>query len=119
MGVLHNQIIVKLVLFLCDAGPTFMIRSNSILTPNPNSDIINESPRFAKRFGADFTLNPKEVDVVKEVHGILAGEADVAIEASGASIIIYLAREPARAGGKLVIFGKHVKDEKVPTEKWH
>jgi len=96
-----------------------MIRFVSILTPNPNLDFINEKLRSAKRFGADFALDPKKIDAVKEVRGILAGEADVVIEALGASGILYLAAELVTAGGKLVIFGRHVSDEKVPTEKWH
>jgi len=82
-------------------------------------DIREERLKLAKKFGAEFVLNPKEVDAVKEVRGILGGEADVVIEASGAPGTLYLATDLLRAGGKLVIFGRHVMDEKVPTEKWH
>ena len=82
-------------------------------------DVRNERLSLAKKFGADFTLNPKETDAVSEVCEIFGGEADVVIEASGAPETLYLATDLTRRGGKLVIFGRHVVDERVPTEKWH
>jgi len=82
-------------------------------------DVRNERLNLAKKFGAEFVINPKECDAVKEVRNILDGEADVVIEASGAQETINLATEFVRSGGKLVIFGAHVLDETVPTIKWH
>ena len=82
-------------------------------------DIREERLNLAKQFGADFALNPKEGDVTGEVSSIFDGQADVVIEASGAPGTLYLATDFVRSGGKLVIFGRHVLDEKVPTEKWH
>lgn len=82
-------------------------------------DIRNERLNLARKFGAESIFNPEEVDVANEVWNVLNGEADIVIEASGAPETLYLATELVRAGGKLVIFGRHVLDEKVPTEKWH
>jgi len=82
-------------------------------------DIRNERLAFAKKFGVDFTLNPNEADVAKGVHDLLGGDADIVIEASGAHGTLWLATELVRPGGKIVIFGRHVIDENVPTEKWH
>jgi len=82
-------------------------------------DIRNEPLNLARRFGAGFAFNSKEVNVVTEVFDVLNGRADVVIEASGAPGTLYLATEMVRDGGKLVIFGRHVIDERVPTEKWH
>lgn len=82
-------------------------------------DIRNERLKLAKEFGADFTLNPREVDVVKEARDIIGGEADVVIEASGTPGTLSLATELVRTGGKLVIFGYHAEDEVLPTGKWH
>ena len=82
-------------------------------------DIRNDRLELAKKFGAEYVINPKEKDAIKEVHDILNGKADIVIEASGAPGTIDLATEIVRSGGKLVIFGRHVIDEKVPTEKWH
>jgi len=82
-------------------------------------DVRKVRLNLAKKFGAEFLVNPKEVDAVKEVRNILGGEADIAIEASGVEGTINLATELVRSGGKLVIFGAHVLDETVPTMKWH
>jgi len=82
-------------------------------------DIRNERLNLAGKFGAEFTFNPHEVDVVGEVRKILDGEVDIVIEASGAPETLNLATELVRSGGKLVIFGRHVIDQRVPTEKWH
>ena len=93
-------------------------------------DVQDERLKLAKKFGADHVLNPLKVDPVKEVQDILGGEADIVIEASGAPGTLQLATELVRGGwrkgtmepvrgGKIVIFGRHVLDEKVPTEKWH
>ncbi|HIE14787.1 TPA: hypothetical protein EYP70_05900 [Candidatus Bathyarchaeota archaeon] len=82
-------------------------------------DIRDERLELAKEFGADYVLNPRNGDPVERIKEILGGEADVVIEASGAYGTLYLATHLVRTGGKLVIFGRHVIDEKVPTEKWH
>lgn len=82
-------------------------------------DIRDERLALAKKFGVDFALNPNEVDVVEDILGRLGGEADVVIEASGARGTLGLATELVRPGGKIIIFGRHVMDESVPTEKWH
>ncbi|MBS7623994.1 zinc-binding dehydrogenase [Candidatus Bathyarchaeota archaeon] len=82
-------------------------------------DIRDKCLDLARRFGARYTLNPLKSDVAKETREILGGEADIVIEASGAPGTIYLATEIVRRGGRLVIFGRHVVDEKVPTEEWH
>ena len=93
-------------------------------------DIQDERLQLAKKFGADYVLDPQEVDAVKEVQAILGGEADIVFEASGAPGTLHLATDLVRGGwrkgtmepvrgGKIVIFGRHVLDEKVPTEKWH
>ncbi|MEM1508090.1 MAG: zinc-binding dehydrogenase [Candidatus Bathyarchaeia archaeon] len=82
-------------------------------------DIRDKCLDLAKKFGVKHTLNPSRNNVVKETFEILGGEADIVIEASGAPGTIDLATDLVRSGGRLVIFGRHVVDEKVPTEKWH
>ncbi|MEM2885913.1 MAG: zinc-binding dehydrogenase [Thermoproteota archaeon] len=82
-------------------------------------DIRDERLALARKFGADFALNPARADAVEEVRNLLGGEADVVIEASGARGTLELATDLARPGGKVAIFGRHVADEVVPTEKWH
>ncbi len=82
-------------------------------------DLLNERLDLAMKFGADHAVNPREVKAVEEVRRILGGEADIVIEASGAPGALYLATDLLKPSGKLVIFGRHVVDETVPTEKWH
>jgi len=82
-------------------------------------DIRDERLKLAEKFGAEHLLNPHNSDPVKRVKEIIGGRADVVIEASGAHGTLYLATDLVKPGGKLVIFGRHVVDERVPTEKWH
>jgi len=82
-------------------------------------DIRDERLDLARKFGVDLALNPNEIDVVEEIRDRLGCEADIVIEASGAHGTLGLATELVRPGGKIVIFGRHVMDESVPTEKWH
>ena len=82
-------------------------------------DIREERLELAKEFGAEHVLNPQKNDSVKRIEEMIGGKADVVIEASGAPGTLYLATDLLKPGGKLVIFGRHVPDEKVPTEKWH
>ena len=82
-------------------------------------DIRDERLELARDFGAEHVLNPQKVDPVKGVKEIIGGGVDIVIEASGAYGTLNLATDLVKPGGKLVIFGRHVIDEKVPTEKWH
>jgi threonine dehydrogenase-like Zn-dependent dehydrogenase len=82
-------------------------------------DILDTRLVFAKRFGAEFVLNPLNCKVEKEIQDIVGTKMDVVIEASGALGTLRLATDLVRSGGKIVIFGRHVIDENVPTEKWH
>jgi len=82
-------------------------------------DIHDERLDLARDFGAEYTLNPRRCDPIREVEEIMGGKADVVIEASGAPGTLDLATSILKRGGKLVIFGRHVIDERVPLEKWH
>ncbi|MCX8161545.1 MAG: zinc-binding dehydrogenase [Candidatus Bathyarchaeota archaeon] len=82
-------------------------------------DVKNDRLKLAESFGADYTVNAREADVVEEVRKIFGGDVDVVIEASGASGTIHTATELLRPGGKLVLFGWHIEDETVPTSLWH
>jgi threonine dehydrogenase-like Zn-dependent dehydrogenase len=82
-------------------------------------DILDSRLNFAKRFGVDFVLNPQNCEVENEIQNIVGKKVDVVIEASGALGTLRLATDLVRSGGKIVIFGRHVVDENVPTEKWH
>ena len=82
-------------------------------------DIRDERLDLARVFGAEYALNPRRCDPVREVEKIIGGKADVVIEASGAPGTLDLATFILKHGGKLVISGRHVIDERIPLEKWH
>jgi len=82
-------------------------------------DIKDERLALAKKFGAGLAINPGIQDPTKSLIDFLGHRADIVIEASGAEGTIRIATELVREGGKLVIFGRHVVDERLPTEKWH
>jgi len=82
-------------------------------------DIRDERLDLARVFGAEYALNPRRCDPVREVEEIMGGKADVVIEASGAPGTLNLAIFILKHCGKLVISGRHVIDERIPLEKWH
>lgn len=82
-------------------------------------DIKKRRLELAKKFGADVTIEvTKEMDS-SDVQNIVGDKMDTVIEASGIPGTINQATDLVKEGGKLIIFGRHVVDEKLPTEKWH
>ena len=69
-------------------------------------DSIPERLAMAKRFGANVTLNPDEVDVVQAIKGMTDGRGvDVAIEALGRQTTFENALRVTRPGGTLSSLG--------------
>ncbi|MEE9554622.1 MAG: zinc-binding dehydrogenase [candidate division Zixibacteria bacterium] len=74
-------------------------------------DISPEKLEWAKKFGADVTINPKEDEKwTKTVRKMTGGGADVAIEAIGNPTTIETAFNSLRSGGRLVVLGYTHKD---------
>jgi len=71
----------------------------------------------ARSFNAPETYDPRETDLPALAQQ--AGGFDIVIEASGEEGALSLATEMVRPGGKLIIFGWHHGEEKVPIGKWH
>lgn len=70
------------------------------------SDITNERLAFAKENGADYTINPTEVDVVTTINQITNDEgANVVIDAVGSTSTFELGIETASAAGNVVLLG--------------
>jgi threonine dehydrogenase-like Zn-dependent dehydrogenase len=81
------------------------------------ADINPHNLALARSFGAPETYDPRQTDLIalaKEARGF-----DIVIEASGAEGTLFTATEIARMAGKLVIFGWHHGERKVPTSSWH
>ncbi|PAE27538.1 zinc-binding alcohol dehydrogenase family protein [Oceanobacillus profundus] len=70
------------------------------------SDFTNERLVFAKENGADYTINPSEVDVSGQINEITNGEgANVVIDAVGVPQTFELAVEVASPAGNVVTLG--------------
>lgn len=68
-------------------------------------DVSEERLALAKKFGADITINPKEVDAVKEVKSLTEGYGcDVYIEATGSPVGVTQGLEMVRKLGRFVEF---------------
>ncbi len=69
-------------------------------------DIIPEKLEWAKKLGAQATINPNEVERVdKEVRKLTGGGADVAFEVIGNPATMQAAFSTLRKGGRLVVVG--------------
>jgi 6-hydroxycyclohex-1-ene-1-carbonyl-CoA dehydrogenase len=69
-------------------------------------DISEEKLKWAKKLGADVTINPKEDEKwPKAVRKMTGGGADIAIEAIGNPTTIETAFNTLRTGGRLVVLG--------------
>ena len=70
------------------------------------SDITNERLAFAKENGADYTINPSEVDAVEKINEITNDEgANVVIDAVGMPRTFELSVEVASPAGYVVVLG--------------
>lgn len=70
------------------------------------SDFTNERLAFAKKNGADYTINPSEVDVQTKINEITNDEgANVVIDAVGLPQTFELSIEVASAAGNVVLLG--------------
>jgi len=78
------------------------------------TDVDSENFKVAKELGADMTLNPKEVDIVKEVKDLTDGlGVDVSFEAVGIPETVKQAIELVRIGGKAMMMGVPSKEATV------
>jgi len=69
-------------------------------------DVIPKRLEMAKRFGAAFTLNATEEDVVAACKELTAGMgADIVFEAAGTGATIQTATEIVARGGKTMVVG--------------
>jgi len=83
-------------------------------------DPIPERLRISRRFGANVTLNPNDVDVVETISRLTDGRGvDVAIEALGRQDTFETALRVTRAGGTLSSLGVYSGKVVAPHEAFH
>lgn len=70
------------------------------------TDINDQRLALARQMGADYTLNPRQQDIVAEIRAATDGDGvDVVLEMSGAAPAIRTALEALRPGGKVAALG--------------
>jgi len=70
------------------------------------SDVNPYRLEIARKLGADYLLNPKDVDVVSKLKDLTKGVgADIVLEMSGNSQAFQSAIKSTRRGGRLTVFG--------------
>ncbi|UCD73155.1 MAG: zinc-binding dehydrogenase [Candidatus Bathyarchaeota archaeon] len=73
-------------------------------------DLLESRLDVSRRLGADFTIDASLVDPVEEVLSLTGGlGADVVIEAAGVPESFRQSFKMVRPGGKILVFGYHVK----------
>lgn len=78
------------------------------------SDISEPRLRFAKKLGADFTVNGAKENLVKRVLELTSMKgADVAVDAVGKPVTASQAVDVLKPAGRAVIFGFHLKPAEI------
>ena len=78
------------------------------------TDILDENLDIARKVGAHVTLNPSEVDVVKEVQKLLGDGADLTLEATGVPQVLEQTLPITRPHGHVVLAGNQPLDKSLP-----
>jgi L-iditol 2-dehydrogenase len=78
------------------------------------TDILEDNLQIASKIGADVTLNPSKVDVVKEVQKLLGDGADLTLEATGIPQVLEQTLPITRPRGKVVLAGNQPLDKSLP-----
>jgi L-iditol 2-dehydrogenase len=78
------------------------------------TDILDENLDIARKVGAHVTLNPSEVDVVKEVQKLLGDGADLTLEATGVPQVLEQTLPITRPRGHVVLAGNQPQDKSLP-----
>lgn len=77
-------------------------------------DIEDSRLEVSKKIGADFTINAIKEDLVKKVFELTDSKGcDIAIDAVGKPIVTSQAVEVLKPGGRVVIFGFHLKPGEI------
>lgn len=78
------------------------------------SDLLEANLQIASKIGAHVTLNPSEVDVVKEVQKLLGDGADLTLEATGVPQVLEQTLAITRPRGRIVLAGNQPLDKNLP-----
>ena len=77
-------------------------------------DILNENLEIASRLGAHVTINPLNMDVVKELRTLVGNGADVVFEATGVPQVLEQTISITRPRGRIILAGNQPLDKCLP-----
>jgi len=69
------------------------------------TDVLDYRCAFAKRWGADWSVNPETTDVITQVNELQQDQLDVVFECCGEQVAIDQAIEIIKPGGQLTLIG--------------
>lgn len=78
------------------------------------TDVLEDNLKIARKVGAHLTLNPAEVDVVKEVQKLVGDGADLTLEVTGVPQVLEQTLPITRPRGKVVLAGNQPLDKSLP-----
>lgn len=78
------------------------------------TDVLEDNLKIARKVGAHLTLNPAEVDVVKEVQKLVGDGADLTLEVTGVPQVLEQTLSITRPRGKVVLAGNQPLDKSLP-----
>lgn len=78
------------------------------------TDILNENLKIASKIGAHVTLNPSQVDVLKEVQKLVGDGVDLTLEATGVPQVLEGTLALTRPRGRIVLAGNQPVDKSLP-----
>jgi 2-desacetyl-2-hydroxyethyl bacteriochlorophyllide A dehydrogenase len=76
-------------------------------------DPVEKRRKIAEELGADFTLDPTEVDILNSIPGILGQPPDIVIECVGRGETMQQSWKMVNCGGKVVWFGVADPEEEI------
>jgi L-iditol 2-dehydrogenase len=78
------------------------------------ADILNENLAIASRLGAHTTINPQNIDMVKELQTIVGNGVDLVFEATGVPQVLEQTISITRPHGRIILAGNQPLDQSLP-----
>ena len=82
-------------------------------------DLVEKRLKLAKSLGAEFTYNPKKIDVSELISELKARPIDVVFDCSGKAAGLNLATKIVRQGGHINLFGCIREEVTFNGSEWH
>jgi len=78
------------------------------------TDILEDNLKIASKLGANVTVNPSKVDMVKELQKLVGDGADLTLEATGVPQVLEQTLPITRPRGTIVLAGNQPLDKSLP-----